>query len=116
VIRRAEASARRRAYVDAVLAFYRKAPGTLGHVRKADVRLAGALYDRGVRLDIVDNAIAVAVCRRLVRATPPGEPIRSLHYFIGVIEELLAGDLDPGYVAYLRDRLTRHLARQTAHP
>ena len=80
------------------------------------MRLARDLYDRGVRLDLIDDAIAIALCRRLVRTTPPTEPIRSLHYFMGVIEELLAGGLDPGYVAYLRDRLTRHLARQTPTP
>ena len=111
VSRRAETSAGRDGYVNAVLALYRAAPGTLGHVRKADVRLARQLYDRGVCLDVVDDAIAVALCRRLVRTTAPPEPVRSLHYFVGVIDELLAGSLDHGYVVYLRDRLTRHLAR-----
>jgi hypothetical protein len=116
VSRRADGSPGRDAYVNAVLALYRAAPGTLGHVRKADVRLARELYDRGVRLDVLDDALAVALCRRLVRTTAPAEPIRSLHYFMGVIDELLAGRLDPGYVGYLRDRLTRHLAARTPTP
>jgi hypothetical protein len=72
--------------------------------------LARELYDRGVALQVIDDAIAVALCRRLVRSTPPEEPIRSLHYFSCVIDELLAGALDAGYIAYLRNRLTRHLA------
>jgi hypothetical protein len=110
---RADAAAGRDAYVNAVLALYRTAPGTLGHVRKADLRLARDLYDRGVGLHVVEDAIAVALCRRLVRITAPTEPIRSLHYFLGVIEELLAGGLDRDYVAYLRGRLTRHLASRT---
>ena len=110
--RRADAPLGREGYVNAVLARYRAAPGTHGHVRKADVRLARDLYDRGVTLQLVDDAIAVALCRRLLRTTPPAEPIRSLHYFVGVIDELLTAALEPGYVAYLRGRLTRHLARQ----
>jgi hypothetical protein len=97
--------------VNAVLARYRSAPGALGHVRKADVRLARNLYDRGVPLHVVEDSIAVALCRRLVRAVAPTEPIRSLHYFVPVIEEILGGLLAPGYVEYLRGCLARHLAR-----
>jgi hypothetical protein len=103
-------------YVDAVLALYRTGPGTCGHVRKADVRLARDLHDRGVSLQVVDDAIAVALCRRLVRAAAPQEPIRSLHYFLGVIEELLAGGRDADYVQYLRGCLRRHLAAQNPPP
>jgi hypothetical protein len=109
-------SAGRSAYVSAVLALYRAAPGTLGHVRKADLRLAHDLYDRGIGLPLVDDAITVALCRRLVRATPPAEPIRSLHYFLGPIEELVTGALDPTYVEYLRGRLIRHLATRPPAP
>jgi hypothetical protein len=114
VLRKADGRPGREGYVNTVLALYRTAPGTHGHVRKADLRLARELYDRGVALQIVADAIAVTLCRRLVRSTPPPEPIRSLHYFVGVIDELLAGTLDPGYVAYLRSRLTRHLAQRAA--
>jgi hypothetical protein len=110
VPRRADGRPGRATYVNALLTLYRTAPGTHGHVRKADLRLARELYDRGVSLQIVDDAIAVALCRRLVRSAPPAEPIRSLHYFMGVIDELLAGALHAGYIAYLRGRLTRHLA------
>lgn len=108
--RRADGRPGREGYVNVVLALYRTAPGTHGHVRKADLRLAHELYDRGVPLQIIDDAIAVALCRRLVRSTSPAEPVRSLHYFMGVVDELLTGALDAGYIAYLRGRLTRHLA------
>jgi hypothetical protein len=110
VLRKADGQPGREAYVNAVLALYRTAHGTHGHVRKADLRLARELYDRGVALRTVDDAIAVALCRRLVRSTPPVEPVRSLHYFVGVIDELRAGTLDASYVAYLRGCLRRHLA------
>lgn len=111
--RRADTLAARDAYIDAVLALYRAAPGTLGHLRKADVRLARDLHDRGVGLEVVDDAITVALCRRLLRTAAPTEPIRSLHYFVPVIDELLSGALDRGYVQYLRARLARHLMHQT---
>lgn len=113
VTRRAEddSPTARTAYVEAVLAIYRAAPGVLPHTRKADVRLAGQLHDRGVSLQTVNDAMAVALCRRLVRSAPPTEPVRSLHYFLGVIEELEAGALDPDYVLYLRACLRRHLDR-----
>lgn len=111
--RRAEPAARA-AYIDVVLALYRTAPGTLGHVRKADVRLARDLHDRGVGLDVIEDAITVALCRRLVHSTTPTEPIRSLHYFVGVIDEILSGALDRGYVDYLRGSLARHLARSAS--
>jgi hypothetical protein len=114
VLRKADGQPSRDAYVNAVLALYRTSPGTSGHVRKADLHLARQLYDRGVALQVVDDAIVVALSRRLVRSTPPAEPIRSLHYFLGVVEELITGPLDPGYVVYLRGCLTRHLARRTA--
>jgi len=114
VPRRAEAPAARDTYVDAVLARYRSAPGALGHVRKADVRLARDLYHRGVPLSVVEDAITVALCRRLVRAAPPLEPVRSLHYFVPVIDELLAGALAPDYVAYLRGCLERHLTKHAS--
>lgn len=108
--------AARQTYVDAVLALYRAAPGTLGHVRKADVRLARKLHDRAVGLDVVDDAITVALCRRLLRSAAPAEPIRSLHYFLPVIDELLSGGLHRGYVDYLRGRLARHLTRPASSP
>ena len=112
---RAEAAARG-AYVDALLALYRAAPGTLGHVRKGDVRRARDLHDRGVSLQVIEDAITVALCRRLLHATPPAEPIRSLHYFVGVVDEILSGTLDPGYVHYLRGCLARHLGPSAAPP
>ena len=48
----------RHLYVKAVLDLYRRTPGTLGHARPEDRRLAGILYDRGVSLEQVDAALA----------------------------------------------------------
>jgi hypothetical protein len=104
----------RDAYVAALLALYRSAPGTLGHVLKADLRLARELHRRGVSLQLVDDALAVALCRRLLRAGAALEPIRTLHYFQPVIDELIKSPLDQDYIQYLRAVLRRTLDTQPA--
>ena len=40
----------------------------------------------------------------------PLGPIRSLHYFMPVIEELLAHPVPESYLAYLRSKVTLHPA------
>ena len=91
-------------YVHAVLAAYQRSPGVVGRVRPADRRLAKALLDKGVALRIVQEALALAVARRQA-GSQRHEPIRSLHYFQPVIEELLHQPLPTGYADYLRQRL-----------
>lgn len=86
---------------------YTNTPGTLGHVRQSDRRLARALYERGVSLELVDAALTIATARRTFRPldTPPLAAIRSLDYFLPVIEELLDQPPNPSYVRYLADKL-----------
>ena len=97
----------RRLYAQRALHLYRLAPGTTGHLRRSDRRLAGEFYDRGVALEIVCAAIILAVARRTFRAqsAPPLAPIASLHYFRPVIDELIAEPPEPGYVSYVRYKL-----------
>jgi hypothetical protein len=96
-------------YVDHVLTLYRATPGTTGRARPADRRLAADLQTRRVPLLFVEHALLLAAARRSVRprGAPPLPPARSLHYFLPVIEELLAQPLDPDYVTYLRATLHR---------
>lgn len=77
-----------------------------GCVRRADRRLASQLYDRRVSLTLADAAFSLAAVRRIC-ADPlkPPAPIRSLHYFEGVVAELLADPPDPRYVLYLKWKL-----------
>lgn len=94
-------------YVDTVLGLYRNAPGTVGHVRPSDRRLAGRLFDDGVPLDVVRAAVILAAVRRGFR-TPddlPLEPIRSLFYFRPVINEILKRPMDPQYLEHLLRKL-----------
>jgi hypothetical protein len=95
-------------YVDQVLEAYRKTPGTTGTVRRADRRLAGELYQRGLSVKVIENALVLAATRRLIRPAdaPPLGTIRSLAYFLPVIEEVLKLQVSPAYFDYLRHKLT----------
>ena len=94
-------------YVRRVLEAYRKTPGTSGRVRRPDRALAAQLYDRGVSAGAIENALVLAATRRLNRPTdaPPPSTIRSLAYFLPVIEEVLDLQVSPGYFDYLRQKL-----------
>ena len=54
--------------------------------------------------------------RRLLRPQdlPPLSPVRSLAYFLPVIEELLANPAPDSYLEYLRSKLRRFPSRKTA--
>ena len=96
-------------YVCQVLEAYRKTPGTMGVVRRADRTLAAQLYQRGLSVQVIENALVLAAARRLIRpadALPLGT-IRSLAYFLPVIEEVLNLPVRPDYFEYLRRKLTR---------
>ena len=94
-------------YVKQDIALYCTTPGTLGRPRPEDRRLAAALYARGISLSILEQAFTLAASRRCFRAldAPPLTIIRSMHYFLPVIEEALNHPLDPAYVDYLKSKL-----------
>jgi len=97
----------RRLYVQRALDLYRLAPGTTGYLRRSDRRLAGELYDRGISLELLHEALLLAVARRTFRSesAPPLAPIATLHYFRPVIDELLAEPPEPDYLSYIRYKL-----------
>jgi hypothetical protein len=96
-------------YVRRVLGAYRKTPGTIGTVRRPDRVLAAQLYQRGIPVSVIENAFVLAATRRLMRPAdaPPLSTIRSLAYFLPVIEEVLALRVNPNYFQYLRHKLHR---------
>ena len=102
----------RRDYVRRLLEAYRATPGTSGIVRRPDRLLAAELYQRGVPLEAVENALVLAAARRIMRPTgaAPLGMIRSLAYFSPVIEEVLQLDVGREYFQHLR----RHLRRATS--
>ena len=96
-------------YIRQVLEAYRKTPGTMATVRRADRVLAAQLYQRGLSVKVIENALVLAATRRLIRPAdaPPLGAIRSLAYFLPVIEEVLQLRVTPDYFEYLRHKLTR---------
>ena len=94
-------------YVQRLLEGYRTTPTTAGYVRRADRQLAVRLYRQGVPLRLVEAAFALAATRRLFRSpqAPRLNPVRSLHYFLPVIDELTQEPPDPEYVRYLEWKL-----------
>jgi hypothetical protein len=109
----AEGEATRARYIRAVLALYRATPTALGHVRRADRVLAGDLYDRGVPLYLIEDALLVAAARRVLNNafSTPLAPIRSLAYVLPVLTELRHRPLGPRDIDELRVRLRQALAR-----
>ena len=99
----------REEYVRKLLEAYRTTPGTTGHIRRPDRVLAAALQQRGVALQVVENALVLAASRRLMHSpeAPPLGTIRSLAYFPPVIEEVLGLRVSPDYFQYLRHKLQR---------
>lgn len=93
-------------YVARVLGQYQTLPGTLRRVLRQDRRAALDLYRRGVGLDVVENAFVLALARRTFRSDAAQlEPIRCLHYFLPVVDELIQEPPLPEYLDYLRNKL-----------
>ena len=98
-----------REYIRQLLEAYRATPGTCGLIRRPDRLLAAQLHERGVPLTVVENALALAAIRRMIRpnGAAPLATVRSLAYFLTVIDEVLASNLDPSYYQHVRNKLQR---------
>ena len=96
-------------YIRKVLDAYRRTPGTTGVVRRNDRVLAASLYDRGIPLITVENALLLAASRRIFRPPDalPLQPIRSLHYLLPVIDEVLQLRISQDYFRYLQFHIDR---------
>ena len=91
-------------YIQTVLRLYLQLPDTPTNARRHDRRLAQQLKDRGVALATIEAALLLATARRNARppTAPPLGPVRSLSYFLPVIEELRRQPLPSGYLDHLR--------------
>ena len=103
----------RNEYIRRVLEAYRMTPGTCGAVRGTDRLLAAQLHERGVPAEVLENALILAAVRRLVRplGAPPLATVRSLAYFLPVLDEVLQLEASPDYFRHLRSKLLRLTAR-----
>jgi hypothetical protein len=75
-------------------------------VRRTDRLLAVQLYQRGVPLSIVENALVLAAARRLFRppTLPPLNTVRSFAYFLPAIDEVLELKVSDDYFQHIRHR------------
>ncbi len=94
-------------YVQRLLDAYRQTPTAAGRVRPADRRLAAQLFDRRVPLSMVQAAFSLAAFRRLFRDpdAAPLHPIRSLHYFLPVLDEIRCEPIGHDYIRYIEWKL-----------
>lgn len=98
-------------YIEDLLRLYRDLPGTGCQVRSADRRLAAELHRQQIPFGLLKTALLLGSARRLAGTSPPLLPIRSLHYFLPILEELQQfSPLDDGYIAYLEDWILRQTA------
>jgi hypothetical protein len=103
-----------RVYLDALLATYSSLPGTPIQPSRRDRALARELCRHGVPLRTVRTALLLAAARRTLRSGPPLAPVRTLHYFLPAIEEVLELPPDPAYVDYLAAKLKPFASQKTA--
>jgi len=96
----------RQIYIQTVLSIYRELADTACSPRRSDRLLAADFFDRQIPIDIVDAALLLGMARRMGHTGAlPLEPIRSLHYFQSIVEELIAHPPSRAYVDYLRQRV-----------
>ena len=84
-------------YVAEIIRLYRATPTVVGHVRRADRVLARRLFDQRIPLHVIRAAFVLGAARRVLHNgfSTPMPPVRSLHYFVPLVREVL--DRPPGY-------------------
>ena len=94
-------------YLQALRSLYLQLPNTHRRFSRSDRQLASVLYQRGFSFDLVRSALLLATARRLAHDPDhPLPPVRSLHYFVPVIEEIQKQPLPTGYVQYLERKIS----------
>lgn len=93
-------------FVSRVLSLYLGLPDVAARrPSRLDRQLAVTLYARGISLEQIEAAMLLAHLRRAARPTPL-PPIRSLHYFVPAIDEVIREPLSPSWLDYLRRKTT----------
>lgn len=102
-----DAAIEREEYVSRILKLYLGLAETPARSSRLDRRLAEELYEKRIKLEEVESAMILASARRLLRSADALKlgPIRSLHYFLPVIEEVRSAPVSADYIQYLRSRL-----------
>jgi len=97
-------------YIRAVREIYIQMPNTSCRFSRSDRELAQAFYLRGIPIHIVRSALLLGTARRVCRnpATAPLPPVRSLHYFLPILDEILLQPLPNGHLQYLESKIASH--------
>lgn len=95
-------------YIRAVRDLYIQLPITAGRFNRADRLLAADLFQRQIPIELIHAALLLAAARRLLArhpSLPPLPLVRSLHYFLPLIDELRVTPLPPGYIRYIESKI-----------
>lgn len=97
------------AYVERVREMFRKPACVQAGFGPADERLAADWQRAGVSLETVRRAILLGSVRKLMSMLdrPGSEPVRSLRYFAGVVEEVRQEPMSTGFWKHLEISLGR---------
>ena len=102
-------------YVRTVLDMFVALPGAPRRPRRDDRFLAETLYRARVPLLVLEYALLLGCARReLQDHDEPLQPIRSLRYFVPILEEVRYQPVDINYVRYLRGKLSEQLRPKPA--
>lgn len=101
------AAIEREEYVSRVLSLYLGLAETPARSSRLDRRLAEELYEKRIEIEEIEAAMILASARRLLRSAdaPQLGPIRSLHYFLPVIDEVRSVPVSAEYIQNLRCKL-----------
>jgi len=101
-------------YIAAVLKTYLQLPETPPKPSLNDRKTAESLLTSGIPLATVESALLLATVRRLGRPSdsPPLSPVRSLAYFLPVVQEFLDSPIADDYLGYLRMKVRSLIARR----
>jgi hypothetical protein len=82
-------------------------PSTHKRFNASDRDLAAKLYRSGIPWELLRSALLLATARRICAAHCLS-PVRSLYYFLPVLDEIKAQPLPPGYLQYLESKIAHH--------
>jgi hypothetical protein len=106
-------------FVQTVLHWYTSLPDTPPRARTDDRWVALRFYRERIPLSLIEAAFLLGTVRRIFRnheLDGPVYPIRSIRYFLPVIQELQTEGVDPRYVDYLRAKLSSHVTLTSPPP
>lgn len=93
-------------YLNKVIELYLNLPETPLRCGRSDIELACRWYQEEISLSDLDAALLLATARRLSRPQSYS-PIRSLHYFQPIVDEVRREPLSVDYLQYLRNAIER---------